>query len=209
MKYHFRQYWKLYLVLVAVVVWPMVIFRMQTIPPIDKESQVAILEWIDYEIEKEYGSAMWEEFRTLQENLEEDGYGLGDPRIDRIVENNLAGSEALWKDLDELENAYGDKLDAWNRIARKGLSYKKFTERWGESEKYESFEFESYDAPDFLFVQLSVKLQRSFADKNIARANWNKALDILEDSVHFSDSVKASGIIGHLISVATRSIAFE
>jgi len=141
---------------------------MQTIPPIDKESQVAILEWIDYEIEKEYGSAMWEEFRTLQENLEEDGYGLGDPRIDRIVENNLAGSEALWKDLDELENAYGDKLDAWNRIARKGLSYKKFTERWGESEKYESFEFESYDAPDFLFVQLSVKLQRSFADKNIA-----------------------------------------
>ena len=199
MKKHFKKYWWLYVICIAVVAWPIVVSRMQQIPPIEAETARAIWKWIDSEIEKNYGTPMWDEFKALEDSLTESGFRQGDPRVNRISSLMSGESEILWRDLDVLYDVYGDLFDKWNTLSQKGIYYSPL----------EGIGRGRVQVPDFLFCQTSAKVLREWAKQAIARKDWDKALKQIEATADFGNSIRGKALIGHLFAVAIRKIVYK
>ncbi|MDK2972749.1 MAG: hypothetical protein PWP23_2504 [Candidatus Sumerlaeota bacterium] len=67
---------------------------------------------------------------------------------------------------------------------------------------------ESFRVPNFLTIQIATKLRTGMAIDAAGDGNWDAAIEHATQAAHLSDPAQGSFLIGYLISVAGRSIAY-
>lgn len=215
MNEHWKRYGWLYAVCAVLVLWPLVVWRMQRVPPLDPQTIEEVAKWLDSEVERRYGRALWQEFESFEERWEKEGLSLSrDPRFERVTRHYpLPGTgpvaELFKPDLDSLAEIYKPHFDDWDRLAQQGVSYVPRESLWVKQGEILSASQPSDLSPNYLMIQMMVKLRRTLADQTIQEGRWEEALGQLRSNAHMGDPLRASALISLLIDVACRAIAYS
>lgn len=215
MKEHFKRYGWLYGVCAILVLWPLVLWRMQRVPPLDPQTIEEVAKWLDGEVERRYGQPLWREFESFEERWEKEGLSLSrDPRFERITRHyprpgTGPAAELFKSDLDSLAEIYKPYFDEWDQLAQQGIFYVPRESLWVKQGEILSASQPSDLTPNFLMIQMMVKLRRTLADQTIQEGRWEDALSQLRSNAHMGDPLRTSALIGLLIDVACRAIAYS
>lgn len=215
MKEHFKRYGWLYGVCAVLVLWPLVVWRMQRVPPLDPQTIEEVAKWLDSEVERRYGQPLWREFESFEERWEKEGLSLSrDPRFERVTRHyprpgTGPAAELFKPDLDSLAEIYKPYFDEWDRLAQQGIFYVPRQSLWVKQDEILSSSQLGDITPNYSMVQMMVKLRRSLADQTIQEGRWEEALSQLRSNAHMGDPHRASALIGLLIDVACRAIAYS
>ena len=215
MKAHLRKHGWIYIVCILLVIWPLVLIRMQRVPPVDVDTIYQVGQWIDGEVERQYGAPLYEEFKDYDVRWEDKDIKPQDSRAMRV--SLLRGGSAfvspcIEKDIASLTQIYESQFEEWNDLARRGVYYRpiaKTLDRLESATETESLDYGfSSHLADFMTIQLMTKWRRALAEQAIGRQDWENALQILEENAHIGDPVRTNYLIGHLIAVAVRGIGY-
>jgi len=219
MKEHFKRYGWLYGVCAVLVLWPLVVWRMQRVPPLDPDTLREVARWTDVQIERRYGPSIWKEWKAFEQRWEEYSRIIGDPRFDRFTIHTRHGggcttTAALEPDLPALGEMYDPYFDEYDQLVEKGNFYLPTAFYVLGSKVPQTAEARSRPPapedliPNYLMVQTVAKLRRAIAERAIGDRNWEDALRRLEANAHVSDPIRMRGVIGQLIAVACRAIGY-
>lgn len=210
---HFKRFWWAYGLAVALVAIPFAIVRAQKLPSLDLKSVEVICHRIDEAVVARYGKPISAEYDKADDPLAEVFQLQYDPRLERVVKYiPLGGVPSLAEDARTVKAAYGPFLEPYDRLDRTGIYYQTFAELQERiaacTTEEEVRNLIGGDVVNFLALLNRAKLYRSLAGEAITRRDWPEALAQLDRCAHTGDPVRVNYMIGHLIAVAGRTIAY-
>jgi len=186
MKRHFKRFGWIYGSALVLIIWPAMVWRMQFPEELDKETL------------KKMRTALLQRFKRVHPDLHiinEAPPKLPDiipGEITRLVnqEPMVVPSDIVSPEREKVMQFYApqmkwlQEMNTRNGIAGAG----KFT--------------------DFLSVQRIAKLHRAEANRAVNQKDWANALQELQNTATAGNPIRYAELIGHLVAVATRAIAY-
>lgn len=214
MKPHLKRWSWLYGVCAFVVLWPLVLWRLQRIPPLDETTIRRAAEELDRQIEREYGPSIWKKYQAFDKKFEEEGTLTGNPRFERLNMNYLntkSASSIMKTDINALKEQFGPRFEKWDRLVEEGPAYIPSTEilKMNLSNTPAPWMPDSGWMPNFLLLQVMAKARKAMALQSVAEADWDIALSRLESNARLSNPIQANYLIGNLIHIACRAVAYS
>ncbi len=208
MNLHFRRWGWLCGVCAFVVLWPLVLWRLQRIPPLDETTIRRAAEELDRQIEREYGPSIWKKYQAFDKKFEEEGSLVGNPRFERLSLNYLnvnSASSIMKEEIDSLREQYEARFKEWDSLVQQGITNIPITDILLSNLDTDS----KHWIPNFLHLQSMAKTRRAMAVQSMSEGDWDSALSQLRSGAHVSDPACVNSLIGYLIHVASRGIGYS
>jgi len=208
MKPHFKRWGWLYGVCAFVVLWPLVLWRLQRIPPLDNATIRKATEELDRQIEREYGPSIWKKYQAFDKKFEEERSLVGNPHFERLSLHylNVQSSSSIMKEeVVSLREQYGSRFEEWDRLVHEGIANVPFSDM-------PPMEFDKSQPTwmsNFLMIQTMAKARKAMAMQSLSEADWNSALPELKSNALLSDPIRADFLLGYLIHLACRGIGYS
>ena len=210
MRRHLRRYGWIYAMLAFALLFPVFVWHSRQLPPSDPASVQLLVEWFESELEARYGPPRWDDFAAMYRGGVPENGGSFSALTHRSSVNEmlkagrlLAATAAL---LDDVEGKTREVLDRWDALVGTG--------RFEQSRQDVLALAQSNPpkpaplVPNFLDVQIQVRLRVALALRDVAREDWDRALVELRNAAHAVDPMRGGELIGVLIAVAGRGMAY-
>ncbi len=177
-----------------VIAVPILIGNLQEIPPPDRETLLAYMLHHEERIFEEYGPPLPERYFELMAQLEET-----DPPTLTV------GSGMGTAGLDTWTERYGHIMSELNQLDRQGIANRPLEEAIAERTPETWW---PAGRPNYLLIQTRARIHRNLALRAMENGDWDEALLHLKHAAYTGTPVQVHSLIGHLIAVATRTMAY-
>jgi len=169
MKPHLKRWGWLYGVCAFIILWPLVLWRLQRIPPLDEATIRRAAEELDRQIEREYGPSIWKKYQAFDKKFEEEGTLVGNPHFERFSRHylNVKSSSSIMKaDIEALKEQARrhEQKEEWSKALDQ---YKKAIAK-----------LESDDQPDIQLYNRVGDLYVRVGNLDAAVEAYNRSVDL-------------------------------
>ncbi len=206
MQRHFMRHKWLYLGVVVLTVWPIILVQTwRGVPGPDEASVNTLVAWMDEDLQQRYGKHRPQEaHRITYDVMARSGITLGDPRLKRL--ERAPHMLALAPEVEYVSQHYRQFWREWDAFCQDSVASQL------PGEVFRSIGDSTGAMPDagvnYLTVQVAARTRLYSAGLHRDRGEWDAARADLRGLAHMADGVRSGYLIGHLIAIVVRGIAY-